>query len=312
MPAHPTALLEEYLALIRREKVATLSPEDAQRVELLRDVLLELGALPAGGGPTRALRADAVLEVSFATKDEAVRAYSKNIGAGGIAISTARPLAVGATVQLRIQLPQQAEVALVEGKVAWSKADAMGVAFDKIRPQDEARLKELLIRDEGVLGRVRSVLNADVRDLAARGKSVLTADVKDLAAKGREVLTTDLRELGASKPKPAAASEVDTRPFVQVLLGDEKFAAVLIEVLAQAGFRAVAGPVPIAPAVIIADTSTALAASEAKVKFVLINVSGPDALAGRLTHVKPSAFVKRPASAAMITEAVATLLGVAR
>ncbi|MFY2564519.1 PilZ domain-containing protein [Corallococcus terminator] len=136
--------LEEYKTLLERQRTRSLGPDEEQRLELLRDVLLELGALPPEGSPlpTRPARADAVLELMFANQDDMVRAYSKNIGTGGLAIRTTRALPVGSTLELRItlpDLPQQALRAL--GHVVWSREDAGLADGPAVQPQPR-RLRE--------------------------------------------------------------------------------------------------------------------------------------------------------------------------
>lgn len=292
--AHGNAL-EEYNALRERQKSQPLSPEQAQRLELLRDVLLELGALPAEGSPlpARPVRADAVLELSFATHADVVRAYTKNIGAGGLAIKTSRVLPVGSTLELRIRLPDAPQQPLLaQGQVAWARADEMGVAFTQLPADAERRLKELLAADASLLNRVRSVLKSDVVEL----------------------LKTDVRELGRGPaPQAARAQEVDTRPVVLVRLLDAKLMSLVTELFTQQNLRVITEPEPDKPApIIIVDTGTALdvlrAAGRPGARIVMVNVSGPDSLVGRLSHLNPAAFVKHPANAASVLQAVTKLL----
>lgn len=288
-----TNALDEYKALLEQQKSRALSPEEEVRVELLRDVLLELGALgPEGELPVRPARADALLELTFATQEEVVRAYSKNIGTGGLAIRTTRALPVDSTVELRLKLPDTPQPLVAHGRVVWSREDGMGVAFTQLTGDAERRLKELLVQDASLLKRVRSVLNADVREL----------------------LLTDVRELGKATvppPQAAAAVEVDRRPPVLVRLSDEKLLALVTELFTQSGLRVVT-EADKAASVIVVDTGTALdvvgAAARLGTRIVMVNVSGPDSLLGKLAQLRPAAFVKRPASAAAVLQAVTPLL----
>ncbi|WP_164013254.1 PilZ domain-containing protein [Pyxidicoccus trucidator] len=285
--------LDEYNALVAQQKSRSLSADEEQRLELLRDVLLELGALPpAGSGlPVRPARADVVLELSFATHEDVVRAYSKNIGAGGLAIRTSRALPVGSTLELRITLPDAPQPLLAHGQVAWSREDGMGVAFTQLPPEGERRLKTFLAADASLLNRVRSVLKTDVIEL----------------------LKTDVRELGKGPaPQAAQAQEVDTRPIVLVRLLDARLTALVTELFTQQGLRIVAETDKPA-SIIVVDTGTALdvlrAAGRPGARIVMVNVSGPDSLVGRLTNLNPAAYVKHPATAASVLQAVARLLG---
>ena len=287
--------LEEYNVLREKQKSQSLSPELEQRLELLRDVLLELGALPPEGSalPARPVRADAVLELSFATQADVVRAYTKNIGAGGLAIKTSRVLPVGSTLELRIRLPDAPQPLLAQGQVAWARAEEMGVAFTHLPAEGERRLKELIAADASLLKRVRSVLKSDVIEL----------------------LKTDVRELGkAPAPQAAQAQEVDTRPVVLVRLLDARLMELVTELFTQKALRVITEPEPDKPApIIVVDTGTALdvlrAAGRPGARIVMVNVSGPDSLVGRLTNLNPAAYVKHPANAASVLQAVTRLLG---
>jgi uncharacterized protein (TIGR02266 family) len=289
-------VLEEYNALHAKQKSQPLGPEQEQRLELLRDVLLELGALPPEGSPmpARPVRADAVLELSFATQADVVRAYTKNVGAGGLAIKTSRVLPVGSTLELRIRLPDALQTVLAQGQVAWAREDEMGVAFTQLPAETERRLKELLAADASLLKRVRSVLKSDVMEL----------------------LKTDVRDLGKGPaPQAARAQEVDTRPVVLVRLLDAKLMTLVTELFTQQALRVISEPPPPdkpAP-IIVVDTGTALdvlrAAGRPGARIVMVNVSGPDSLVGRLTNLNPAAYVKHPATAASVLQAVTRLLG---
>ena len=292
MPLMRTSVLEEHAALLAKSKQGSLSPDEAQRLELLQDVLLELVAVQPPSSPygVRRPRADTVLEVSFSTQDALVKAYSQNIGTGGIAIKTASPQAIGATIELRMRLLDTAKPVVVKGKVVWAKADSMGVEFTEIAPDDERQLKALLMRDSHLLGRIKAVLHKDVRDVAT-------------------FLNQDLRELG--KPPEAVAADatpVDTRPLVLVRLADPRLADLVAGVLQQTIARVITCPGDERYVVAVADAASVLDAAAAGARLVLVNVSGPDALAGKLSQLQVTAFVKRPATAAEIQLVVARIL----
>jgi uncharacterized protein (TIGR02266 family) len=288
-------VLDEYNALRERQKSQPLTPDEEQRLELLRDVLLELGSLPPEGSelPARPARAGAVLELSFATPEDVVRAYSKNIGAGGLAIKTSRVLPPGSTLELRIKLPDATQPLLAQGQVAWAREDEMGVAFTQLPPEAERRLKELLAADASLLKRVRSVLKADVVEL----------------------LKTDVRELGKGPaPQAAQAQEVDTRPLILVRLLDARLMSLVTELFTQQALR-ITSELDKPASIIVVDTGTALdvlrAAGRPGARIVMVNVSGPDSLVGRLSNLNPAAFVKHPATAASVLQAVTRLLAAA-
>lgn len=280
MPSTST-LLDEFNALAAQSAARKLSEDEEQRLELLRDVLLELGALPAPGGKSaRAPRIEAVLEVSFKTGDEVGRAYSKDIGSGGIAIKTSRVLPPGSSIELRIQLPDAGQPVVAEARVAWSRSGEMGVEFVRLAVPHEKRLKQYLLRDERLLDRVRSVLTKDVREI---GK--------------------------IDAPTAVAAAEVDTRLPVLVQLSDAREQKVVTEVLRQAGLRVLAAGSGVRPAVVVAEPATAAeVVAAARTPLILMNASGPDALAGRSAQLNPDAYIRRRAPVVEVLEAVKRLM----
>lgn len=288
--------LEEYKALLERQQARPLQPDEEQRLELLRDVLLELGALPLEGSalPARPARAEAVLELTFASQEDVVRAYSKNIGTGGLAIRTTRALPVGSTLELRITLPDMPQTLRAFGQVAWAREDGMGVAFTQLPPEAERRLKTFLAQDASLLQRVRSVLKTDVLEL----------------------LTTNVRELGRGPaPQAASAVELDTRVPILVRLSDARLMTLVTELFEQKGLRVVTDSDKPAP-IILVDTGSALdvlsSAGRPGSRTIMVNVSGPDSLMGRLSNLSPAAFVKHPATAAAVLHAVEKLLAASK
>lgn len=281
MPPNKSNLLDEFNALTSAASTRTLSGEEQQRLELLRDVLLELSASsPTPTFQARHARVEAVLEVSFSSKDEVARAYSKDIGAGGIAIRTTRVLAVGSAIGLRIKLSGSDAAINAQGRVAWAREGEMGVEFVQIAAPDDARLRQHLVGDVRLLSRLRTVL------------------------------TTDVRELGkVQAPDAVSASELDTRPLVVVALSDPHEQGVVTEVLQQGGVRVAPVSSGMRPAVIVADTGTVLTITIAVgVRLVMMNVSGPDALTGKHAQLRPAAFIRRRAPVLEVLQAVTRLM----
>lgn len=294
VPTNDPALLAEHRELLERSRRNALTEEETARLELLGDVLLELGALSGvGGAPpgvVRPPRIDAVLEVSFTSPEALGHAYSSNIGTGGIAITTNTPLQVGTFLELRIPLSETEPHAVVCGTVAWVKGTTAGVAFSELPPQVARRVKEFVAKSDS------------------------------LAAKVKSLLTTDVRAFGRAAPAahgvaPLTASVVDQRPRVSVALSDAALSVTLREVLHQTGVAVVdRATLGTAIEAAIADMSTAheVLALSARVPIILVNVSGPDALTGKLAAAKFEAYVKRPASASAIAAALARVLAAAR
>ena len=55
------------------------------------------------------------------------RETASTLGAGGLFVSTDRPLAKGTRLKLRFQLPERDTVHEIEGRVAWASAPGRGI-----------------------------------------------------------------------------------------------------------------------------------------------------------------------------------------
>lgn len=89
-------------------------------------------------------RADKSIEVHFKTAAEFKKAYSSNIGSGGLFIHSDKPLPEQTKVNLKFTLPGESNLIETEGLVAWKKegdVKGMGVQFTSIKPADEKRVK---------------------------------------------------------------------------------------------------------------------------------------------------------------------------
>lgn len=219
------------------------------------------------------------LEVGFASSIDAARAWSRDLSAGGIALQTTSRLPVGTQLQLVLHIPAFDEPLEVEGEVAWSRDDAMGIAFRSLAPEAERRIRELVALHSSVKERV-------------------------LSAIGRPP---------ASTPAPARLQRRDGG--VRLFLNDALAADVLSEILRDAGYRVLdewlrAGR----PDVVVADPERLEEAMQNHpgVPLVLLKVSGPDALVGRLSRAPVSRFVPRSAPLAAVCDAVRGVVGIGR
>ncbi len=264
--------MDDYAALAAAAERGRLGEGDRARLELLQDVLLEAGvrldALP-GRSVRRQPRAVASVRVSFHTAGEMATAISRDIGGGGLAVVTKDAPPVGTVVPLEIHVDEWAEPLRVRAEVVWERAGAMGVAFRDLSPEDRRRLESFVVKRASLLERVRAALS--------------------------------------KRPAAPVQAEVTTRPLVILALSDATLAAASAEVLELEGFAAQELPGPPDGVALVADAERALAAQEKLlgVPLVLVNISGPDALAGRLTSLKVAAFVKRPATPRAVLDAVA-------
>lgn len=284
-------MLEEYLALKKRREEGGVTAEEDQRIDLLEDVLLELGALGERNGDNlRPMRSAAVLQVDVQTPERAARAYSKNIGTGGIAITTTEPLAVGAVLELRMAWPDGKPL-VTQAKVMWSEGGTVGLGFTGMTANDERRVRQAVLSDDSVVSRIRNVLTTDVKT----------------------AFTTDVRELGQRKLEPLPSSAVDLRPVVAIRLGNPALTEAVSKLLETRGLRVAAPVAGLTPKAIVVDSATALDTLSALSRppgmpIVLVNVSGPDAVMGRLATVPIAAFVRPPATAEAVANTLTQLL----
>ena len=82
------------------------------------------------------------LTVEISCEGEELIVQSRNISLGGMFVEAKRPLAIGASVNLRFQIPTQPELVEVGGDVRWvvnkpgSDSIGIGVRFQGLRARD--------------------------------------------------------------------------------------------------------------------------------------------------------------------------------
>jgi uncharacterized protein (TIGR02266 family) len=272
VPSRFQRLMAEYEALLAAQKSGPLTSQDLQRLEFLKDVLLEAGSAMESEGaqrPPRAPRATVALEVQFGGAADAARAYTRDISAGGLALSTEKPLPQGTRVNLQVKVPGMAESVRALGSVVWSRPGAMGIAFETIEPEAHSRLKQLVVEHTSLLTRLSALF----------GK--------------------------AGGPAPARLSGGGAA--ISIAVSDEILADVAAELLGLHGFVVYDGPPEgraVDVAVVDAQSLAAVAAASPEVPLVVVNSSGPEVLVGKLAALRPRAWIKRPASAASVLDAV--------
>ncbi|MDP3504402.1 MAG: PilZ domain-containing protein [Myxococcales bacterium] len=277
--------LTEYQSLQHAARSRPLTADETQRLALVRDVLLELGSLPREGDkhPVRPARVVQTLQVTFTSKEAVTQSYSKDIASGGVAITTHQPLTVGEALQLEVHLPDGAQPLRVAGMVIWVRGNTAGVSFGQLGASESSRLKDHLLTDESLLSRVRSALGPRREPSPA--------------------MATPLPAPQAPQRPP-----VDSRPGVLVQLNDTAMVPLILELLDHMGLRGMTERVPGTSAPAIAAVEAGLAQKALSglpaIPVVCINASGPEALMGWLASREVVGFVKRPASAAAVVEAV--------
>lgn len=98
-----------------------------------------------------------VLELQFKRKGELIKAYSRNVSAGGIFIDTEDPMAQGERFMLNLCLPNDPQPLRIECEVSWtrrvtvdpkSRPLGMAVKFVKMSHEDLSKIKKDLRLDD--------------------------------------------------------------------------------------------------------------------------------------------------------------------
>lgn len=268
--------IEQYRALLATRETRALSADETQRLDLLRDILLEAQvALDVEEGfPRRAPRAPMKLDVGFSTSGDAARAFSttRDIGTGGISFVTDVPMEKGTVLTLAIAVPGWAVPLRAEATVAWCREGVVGLAFSKLTPELEKQIKALITENSSFLDRL-------ARPFAPR------------------------RE-------PVRAAVKERLTVVLVRLRDEALTEGIIQGAGAQGYCALTRPADTPPSIIVGDSSSALEVTEKHpgVPLILVNISGPESLVGRLSRVVPAAFVPRPATVERVVSEVARVV----
>jgi len=220
-------------------------------------------------------RARVSLEIQFASPGDAVKAYSETAGVGQFAVLTNEALRKGTEVTVRVQVPGWATPLKAQGKVTWSRVDAMGLALKVLCGADKRRLQSLVMAHRPWM--------------------------------------TRMKQQFGQQTAQAMPAKVSSRQTTLVRLEDALLADVVCEVLDENGFIAVADPARGSlPNVLVVDLAMARSVTDTlkRVPVVLVNSSGPNALAhARMPFLRTRAFVPRPATPAQVLQAVRQVFG---
>lgn len=97
-------------------------------------------------------RVENMLEVVYETTEQFYKAYSTNIGGGGLFIKTRDLLPVETMVSLKFTLPDEKEPVQTAGKIIWlreTEEKGMGVQFVNLNSKDEIKINALLRKSSG-------------------------------------------------------------------------------------------------------------------------------------------------------------------
>jgi uncharacterized protein (TIGR02266 family) len=118
-------------------------------VRRLRKTIPGVGYFPRPREETAGAREDRVstnIRISFKKARDFFRAYTANIGSGGLFVRTTKNLPEGSLLNLEFNLPNSNHVIHTKGKVAWARSKeasseqmppGMGIAFVDIRAEDK-------------------------------------------------------------------------------------------------------------------------------------------------------------------------------
>jgi uncharacterized protein (TIGR02266 family) len=94
------------------------------------------------------------LDVEVTADGKKLTARTVNVSLGGLFLETGTPLELGATVQLRFQLPTQPEAVEVSGDVRWvvkreGDRQGIGIRFQGLRARDVWALNQFFQSSAG-------------------------------------------------------------------------------------------------------------------------------------------------------------------
>ncbi len=87
------------------------------------------------------------IEIKFREKGSFIRSYMLNVNNGGLFLKTEKPMHIDAEVTMHIQLPDDPETMIVEGRVVWTNKKSkvfpagMGIQFIGILPEHKEKIK---------------------------------------------------------------------------------------------------------------------------------------------------------------------------
>jgi class 3 adenylate cyclase len=94
--------------------------------------------------PRASLRIPLIMSVTVASEPSAA-GFTTNVSSGGMAIGRlARPLSIGATAILQVEVPGHACPLTTTGTVVWAYQDQAGIAFTALPPSDQVRWESFL------------------------------------------------------------------------------------------------------------------------------------------------------------------------
>lgn len=97
-------------------------------------------------------RVENTFEVVYETTDQFYKAYSTNIGGGGLFIKTRDLLPAETMVSLKFTLPDDKEPVQTAGKVIWlreTEEKGLGIQFVNLNSKDEIKINALLRKSAG-------------------------------------------------------------------------------------------------------------------------------------------------------------------
>ena len=139
-------------------------------------------------------RTPVTLKIKFksATLDQFIERYSVDVSQGGIFIRTKDPLAVGTQLRFEFQLQDASPLISGDGTVVWTRefdpsrtgvAPGMGVRFDRLLPESQGVLEQILIRKSG--GKVPDSLDTPAVMMQDKTRITPQTLVNSLASQSR-------------------------------------------------------------------------------------------------------------------------------
>jgi hypothetical protein len=272
----PRSQVETFTELSITQQHRVLGAEEARTLREATQAIEEAGTLGeaerthlARRPPRTAMR----LKLSFATPREAALAFSRDAELGQVAMAPPVPLQPGMALSLFLAVPGWRKAAQALGEVVWARDGQVGIAFRELSASDQARVDALVEQHTSFMDRLRTSM-------------------------GRA-------------PVRIADERLSVAPSILLQTSERLLLETATAVLGLRGYH-VSDTLPpgSAPELVLADGHhlADATAQHPGVPVLVLNASGMESLMGKLSRLRPVGFVRRPANACQVADAVEAAL----
>lgn len=270
------AQVETYTELSLTRHHRKLGAEEARSLEEAKEAILASGTLGEADLvhlERRPARTAMRLKLAFSSPREAALAFTRDASLGQVAIVPPAPLLPGMALSLFLAVPGWKRSAQVQGEVVWAKDGQVGIGFGPLSESDEARAHALVDQHTTFMDRLRATV-------------------------GRPAVRID-------------EERVSVAPSLLLQTSDPILWETASAVLGMRGYHVSDSlPAESCPELVLADGHhlADATAQHPGVPVVVLNASGMESLMGKLSRLRPVGFVRRPAGASQVADAVEAAL----